>query len=78
MIDDEDDEDSECNGLEKTNEIEKKVELRPLRFADFVAAKNEIGPSVSEDSFSINELRRWNETYGSGGARQSSILPYFT
>ncbi len=78
MIDDEINEEDEDDVVGRTDEVEKKVELRPLRFSDFVAAKNEIGPSVSEDSFSINELRRWNETYGSGGARQSSILPYFT
>jgi len=51
--------------------------IRPLTLQDFEKAKEEINPSVSEDAFSIAELRKWNDMYGEGGSRQKSALTYF-
>mmetsp|Transcript_8705 Transcript_8705/g.32107 ORF Transcript_8705/g.32107 Transcript_8705/m.32107 type:complete len:929 (-) Transcript_8705:2384-5170(-) len=41
--------------------------LRPLSMDDFRAAKNVVSPSVGEDTFHMDELRRWNEQYGDYG-----------
>lgn len=41
---------------EKGKEKEKEVQLRPITMADFVKAKEEVSPSVSEDAFSIAEV----------------------
>lgn len=51
--------------------------IRMLRLTDFQAAKEEISASVSEDAFSIAELRKWNEMYGEGGNRKHDPLSYF-
>ena len=52
--------------------------IRALNFEDFKRAKNDICASVSEDAFSIGELRKWNEMYGEGGKRGAhSRLSYF-
>lgn len=40
----------------KGKEKEKEVQLRPITMADFVKAKEEVSPSVSEDAFSIAEV----------------------
>ncbi|KAL3583943.1 hypothetical protein D5086_015004, partial [Populus alba] len=38
--------------------------LRPLNLEDFIQSKAKVGPSVSFDAASMNELRKWNEQYG--------------
>jgi SpoVK/Ycf46/Vps4 family AAA+-type ATPase len=55
----------------------EEVKLRSITMDDFTKAKEEVGPSVSEDAFSIGELRKWNEMYGEGGSRVKSTLTYF-
>jgi hypothetical protein len=44
---------------------------------DFEKAISEVSASVSEDAFSIAELRKWNEMYGEGGSRKKDALTYF-
>eukprot|EP01119_Soliformovum_irregulare_P017305 TRINITY_DN5118_c0_g1_i1.p1 TRINITY_DN5118_c0_g1~~TRINITY_DN5118_c0_g1_i1.p1 ORF type:complete len:1073 (+),score=342.31 TRINITY_DN5118_c0_g1_i1:123-3341(+) len=51
--------------------------IRALTMKDFEKSSSEISASVSEDSFSIAELRKWNEMYGEGGSRRKDLLPYF-
>lgn len=63
---------------EDPDEDLKEPDLRQLQQSDFMNAKNEVSASVSEDAFSISELRKWNETYGEGGNRRKVPLPYFT
>ncbi|XP_011005218.1 PREDICTED: uncharacterized protein LOC105111534 [Populus euphratica] len=46
--------------------------LRPLNLNDFIQSKAKVGPSVSFDAASMNELRKWNEQYGEGGSRKHS------
>ncbi|XP_061990300.1 uncharacterized protein LOC133708791 isoform X2 [Rosa rugosa] len=46
--------------------------LRPLNLHDFIQSKAKVGPSVSYDAASMNELRKWNEQYGEGGSRRKS------
>ncbi|KAG6775543.1 hypothetical protein POTOM_019019 [Populus tomentosa] len=46
--------------------------LRPLNLNDFIQSKAKVGPSVSFDAASMNELRKWNEQYGEGGSRKQS------
>ncbi|XP_061949705.1 uncharacterized protein LOC133673088 isoform X1 [Populus nigra] len=46
--------------------------LRPLNLEDFIQSKAKVGPSVSFDAASMNELRKWNEQYGEGGNRKKS------
>nr|XP_011463449.1 PREDICTED: uncharacterized protein LOC101293086 isoform X2 [Fragaria vesca subsp. vesca] len=46
--------------------------LRPLNLDDFIQSKAKVGPSVSYDAASMNELRKWNEQYGEGGSRRKS------
>ncbi|KAL3591730.1 hypothetical protein D5086_010370 [Populus alba] len=46
--------------------------LRPLSLNDFIQSKAKVGPSVSFDAASMNELRKWNEQYGEGGSRKQS------
>jgi ATP-dependent 26S proteasome regulatory subunit len=46
--------------------------LRPLNLDDFLQSKSKVGPSVSYDATSMNELRKWNEQYGEGGSRKKS------
>lgn len=52
-------------------------ELRQLGMADFVAAMEQVGSSVSQDAIHMNELKQWNESFGEGGSRKKSPLPYF-
>jgi len=68
----------EVNHFEMGGNQEKaSPELRTLTIKDFKKAKNEISASVSEDAFSVAELRKWNETYGEGGNRSKSTLSYY-
>ncbi|KAM5566417.1 hypothetical protein ABKV19_014880 [Rosa sericea] len=46
--------------------------LRLLNLDDFIQSKAKVGPSVSYDAASMNELRKWNEQYGEGGSRRKS------
>eukprot|EP01111_Echinosteliopsis_oligospora_P002928 TRINITY_DN14748_c0_g1_i1.p1 TRINITY_DN14748_c0_g1~~TRINITY_DN14748_c0_g1_i1.p1 ORF type:complete len:272 (-),score=64.83 TRINITY_DN14748_c0_g1_i1:165-881(-) len=46
-----------------------EISLRPIRLADFIKAKEEVSASVSEDAFSIAELRKWNDMYGKGATK---------
>jgi len=55
----------------------KEVIIRRLTRKDFEKSVKEISASVSEDAFSIAELRRWNEMYGEGGNRRKESLSYF-
>jgi len=57
--------------------IDMKLCLRPISMNDIEKSLKEISASVSEDAFSVAELRRWNETYGEGGNRRRTTLPYF-
>lgn len=52
--------------------------LRPLTMPDFKKAKTEVSASVSEDTFTIAELRKWNQQFGEGGKGNKSTLSYFT
>lgn len=45
---------------------------RTLNLDDFIESKAKVGPSVSYDATSMNELRKWNEQYGEGGSRKRS------
>jgi len=56
---------------------QKEAEIRPLRISDFEKSLKEISASVSEEAFSIGELRKWNEIYGEGGNRKKETLTYF-
>jgi len=62
--------------LENATEV-VKPNLRPISMGDFEKSVKEISASVSEDAFSVAELRRWNEIYGEGGNRRKTTLPYF-
>jgi SpoVK/Ycf46/Vps4 family AAA+-type ATPase len=62
-----------------TEESETPVpKLRSLTMSDFKKAKAEVSASVSEDTFTIAELRKWNQQFGEGGKRNTSTLSYFT
>jgi len=52
--------------------------FRPLGLSDFKKAKAEVSASVSEDTFSIAELRKWNQQFGGGTGTRTSTLSYFT
>lgn len=70
------------DAMEVEDDGEEKVKasppIRPLTMKDFVKAKKEVSASVSEDQATINELRKWNEMYGSAGNRtKASSLSYF-
>ncbi|CAN0841298.1 Outer mitochondrial transmembrane helix translocase [Linum grandiflorum] len=60
--------------LEKENKdgVNDGAALRPLTLDDFIQSKAKVGPSVSYDAASMNELRKWNEQYGEGGSRRKS------
>jgi len=64
---------------DKDGQAEKLTEasIRPITQEDFIKAKEEVSASVSEDAYSIAELRKWNEMYGEGGSRTKSTLTYF-
>ncbi|KAJ6919035.1 hypothetical protein NC651_013100 [Populus alba x Populus x berolinensis] len=51
--------------------------LRTLNLNDFIQSKAKVGPSVSFDAASMNELRKWNEQYGEGGSRKQSPFGSF-
>jgi len=70
------------DAMDLENEDEEKIKatpsIRPLTMKDFVKAKKEVSASVSEDQATINELRKWNEMYGSSGNRtKATSLSYF-
>ncbi|KAJ6997202.1 hypothetical protein NC653_013696 [Populus alba x Populus x berolinensis] len=48
--------------------------LRPLNLNDFIQSKAKVGPSVSFDAASMNELRKWNEQYGKVEAENNHLL----
>lgn len=65
-------------GAQEGEEEEKKnVQLRALTLADFRAAMEQVGASLSQDAHHMSELQQWNEMYGEGGTRRKSPLPYF-
>mmetsp|Transcript_18672 Transcript_18672/g.40124 ORF Transcript_18672/g.40124 Transcript_18672/m.40124 type:complete len:1755 (+) Transcript_18672:48-5312(+) len=47
------------------------VSLRPLSMADFLDAMKQVGPSLSNDTAIMSELKQWNEMFGEGGNRRS-------
>ncbi|XP_057813137.2 uncharacterized protein LOC131027164 [Cryptomeria japonica] len=53
------------------------ADVRPLNMDDMRYAHKQVCASVSSDSTSMTELRRWNELYGEGGSRQKNELNYF-
>lgn len=57
--------------------IDQEIFIRPLTMKDFEKSMKEISASVSEDAFSIGELRKWNEIYGERGSRKKETLSYF-
>mmetsp|Transcript_41691 Transcript_41691/g.69447 ORF Transcript_41691/g.69447 Transcript_41691/m.69447 type:complete len:1481 (-) Transcript_41691:1256-5698(-) len=65
------------SAMGESDEEETGPALRALRMRDFEKAKEEISVSVSEDAFSIGELRKWNDIYGEGGSRRKDTLSYF-
>jgi hypothetical protein len=67
---------SEELDLEEKEELEDP-EIRSLTLSDFVEAKKKVSSSISEDSYSITQLRQWNETYGEGGSKSFHKLSYF-
>ncbi|CAN1255121.1 Outer mitochondrial transmembrane helix translocase [Linum perenne] len=62
----------EKESKEKKDDYVEGSSLRPLTLDDFIQAKAKVGPSVSFDAASMNELRKWNEQYGEGGSRRKS------
>ncbi|KAJ8546592.1 hypothetical protein K7X08_034102 [Anisodus acutangulus] len=50
--------------------------LRPLTVDDFIQSKAKVGPSVAYDAASMNELRKWNDQYGEGGSRRTSLFGF--
>ncbi|XP_050375401.1 uncharacterized protein LOC126792927 isoform X2 [Argentina anserina] len=56
----------------KDSKKDLSAALRPLSLDDFIQSKAKVGPSVSYDAASMNELRKWNEQYGEGGSRRKS------
>jgi AAA+ superfamily predicted ATPase len=63
--------------LSSPMEGEDEKEVRALRMADFMLAKEKSSASVSEDASSIAQLRSWNTQYGETGSRQKESLAYF-
>ncbi len=55
----------------------KTPNLRPLALKDFITARKEVNSSLSEDNILLEDLRKWNELYGDGGAKKRTHLPYF-
>eukprot|EP01133_Synstelium_polycarpum_P007053 gene7053-8203_t len=53
------------------------VVLRPISMIDFEKALKEVSSSVSEDSYSIAELRKWDNEFGTGGNRKQTTLTYY-
>ena len=51
--------------------------MRKIGVEDFRSAIRIVGPSVSNDTATMSELRRWNETFGDGGSKASAPLTYF-
>jgi len=49
--------------------------LRKITLEDFQASLQEVRASVSEDAFSVAELRRWDSQYGAGA--EGIRLSYF-
>eukprot|EP01060_Flectonema_neradi_P029555 TRINITY_DN4105_c1_g3_i1.p1 TRINITY_DN4105_c1_g3~~TRINITY_DN4105_c1_g3_i1.p1 ORF type:complete len:907 (+),score=175.22 TRINITY_DN4105_c1_g3_i1:486-3206(+) len=76
---DSDDEDPfitrERNNLQQLEDA--KVTLPSIAQSDFEAALKIVTPTVSEDALSVEELRRWNATYGEETNRRTQSLPYF-
>ncbi|XP_004301801.1 PREDICTED: uncharacterized protein LOC101303817 [Fragaria vesca subsp. vesca] len=56
----------------KGSKGDSSAALRPVNLDDFIQSKAKVGPSVSYDAASMNELRKWNEQYGEGGSRRKS------
>ncbi|KYR01092.1 hypothetical protein DLAC_02190 [Tieghemostelium lacteum] len=69
--------------LEKENQVKgisnEGLTLRPINNQDFQKSLKDISSSVSEDSSSVAELRKWDEMYGesSNGSRKSNIPSYY-
>lgn len=51
--------------------------LRAMTLADFKAAMQQVGPSVSNAEATMGELKAWNEMYGEGGNRRAQTLTYY-
>lgn len=56
---------------------EEDEDVRAIRMGDFRKAASTMSASISEDSPSVAELRKWNETFGENGSRKKEQLPYF-
>ena len=58
------------------------ADLRPVRGADFEAARKEVAPSMPADSFAMEDLKQWARLYGEGSerlrGRDNPSLSYFT
>ncbi|KAJ3431496.1 aaa-type atpase family protein-related [Anaeramoeba flamelloides] len=64
-------------GQNQTKEKTKPAKLREVTFKDFLKVMESIGISVSDLSFTNQQLKRWNERYGEGRTPDRTYLPYF-
>jgi len=60
----------------KNPDLPKTNNLRPVSTGDFQVALKEIGPSTSEETSSISQLKSFNEMYGQN-AKKKEVMPYF-
>lgn len=66
-------------GSDELTEVEIPPEYKSMRaitMDDFLKAKQEIQLSVSEQSQTIKELRKWNQIYGSGTAKSKPSIGF--
>lgn len=61
----------------ETEESNANSPVRPIRMQDFVSAKEEVRPSVSDDQSSIQHLRQWEKSMNKG-RRGSQLLHFYT
>lgn len=60
-------------------DMQRHVELRAISAEDFEEAIKQTSPSTDKDSYSMDELRTWNATYGEGKDKgyRNPKLTYF-
>ena len=59
--------------------MQKQESLRPISAEDLEEAIKQTAPSTDKDSYTMDELRTWNNTYGEGkdAAYRNPKLTYF-
>jgi SpoVK/Ycf46/Vps4 family AAA+-type ATPase len=68
-----------ADGFSEDTEVQIPNEYktpRAVTMADFLKAKEEIQPSVSEESQSVRELRKWNQIYGIGSMKSKGSIGF--